>query len=119
MSYATLRHDMDHEARIFVASTSTLSAPMEIKQTWGQKLKSIDYLDYLSAFAMLAIMYVLFGGFFVGMLEAAEAIRGENYRVLPAKYFGSFQKGTNPAIPNGVDAYPPGFWVPWNSTLFQ
>lgn len=109
---------MDTHARIFVADTSTLSAPMEIKPTWSQRLQGIDWLDYLSAFALLLLMYLLFMGFFVGLLEAAEAIRGENYRVLPTKYFGDFNKSTSPAVPLGVESYPPGFWVPWNSTLF-
>ncbi|GJP40582.1 hypothetical protein CLOM_g246 [Closterium sp. NIES-68] len=101
---------------IFSGGPSSLSAPLEIRPTLMQRFKSIDWLDWFSAIGMLFLMYGIFLSYFYGLLAAAEAIRGENFRVLPQKYYGAFQYGTD--IPQGYSTYPVGFPVPWNATLF-
>lgn len=102
---------------IFSGGPSSLSVPLEIKPTIWQRLKAVDWLDWLSAFGALLAMYAVFGSYFYALLYAAEAIRGDNFRVLPSKYFGPFSKGTTPPIPNGFSTYPAGYQVPWNSSL--
>jgi len=84
----------------------------------GKRVKAVDWLDWLSALgALLAACAPSLGAHFHALLYAAEAIRGDNFRVLPSKYFGPFTKGTTLPIPYGFSTYPAGYAVPWNSSL--
>lgn len=75
-------------------------------------------LGWASAFAALLLLYAVFGLGFWGLLELSEVIRGEDYKLLPSKYYGDYVYKSNPPIPIHLSAYPTGFDVPWNSTLF-
>eukprot|EP00270_Netrium_digitus_P001572 TRINITY_DN11731_c0_g1_i1.p1 TRINITY_DN11731_c0_g1~~TRINITY_DN11731_c0_g1_i1.p1 ORF type:complete len:113 (-),score=16.48 TRINITY_DN11731_c0_g1_i1:352-663(-) len=75
-------------------------------------------LDWASIVGAFVVMYILFGGFFIILLGMAEIVRGESYRVLPQKFYGPFVLGKYPPVPLGMDHYPVGYEVPWNSTLF-
>lgn len=116
--YAVPMHGAETEDMFSGGGASSLSAPLEIRQSFLQRLRSVDWLDWLSALSMLALMYAVFLSYFVGLLAAAEAIRGENFRVLPERFYGPFVYGTEPPVPLGYASYPAGFPVPWNATLF-
>eukprot|EP00897_Mesotaenium_endlicherianum_P004278 jgi/Mesen1/3879/ME000208S02886 len=101
-----------------VILTGPTSSSLEGSSAPRVKQRRRPALDWASIIFVYAVLYVFFGFIFWALLELAEYVRGEDYRVLPPKYYGPFKYGSSPPIPNNYTAYPPGFGVPWDDTLF-